>query len=539
MAAVTIAPNNTRVEDAEAATGWSSRGGGAGGVAEAILTYQGTNIFNRKVTSSTGAGFEYDPVADGGSAQDMTTAALAHWMVKVIVTDAGDLRGNDGLRMIIGDGTNEYAFIVAGTDAVKNAYDQYLLRTSHIIIPVNPNISGYRDGTHSSGTVTLTAVDQFGVDAEFITGSAKAENVGVDAIDLGTGLTLTRGDGVDTNGTWQDFVDADEGTINNRWGYASSLYSAVNVMFGQLTIGDSAGTNATEFSGGINEINLWPDGLYAAGFSNVTAYLNNASDVIDDKGTHTSLGTTNVQDTRLDWTWSGTSGTGTASHKITGARNYTLTSAVTLDGADIEIVDLTQASGTIQNSIVRTNSASGVAVLDDLTIGNITDTQFIQSSTGVGHAIEITSPGTYSFSGLTFTGYGANGSNSAAIYNNSGGSVTINVSGGGNTPTYRNGTSASTTVNNNISVTFTGLKDNTEVRVYDAGDGSEIGGIENATSGSPDNRTFTWSDVASNVVDYVIHNNTYETIRVEGYTVPTSDTSIPVQQRLDRNYSNP
>lgn len=82
----------------------------------------------------------------------------------------------------------------------------------------------------------------------------------------------------------------------------------------------------------------------------------------------------------------------------------------------------------------------------------------------VRYGIEITAPGTYSFTGLTFTGFGADGTTTAAVYNNSGGAVTINVTDG-DTPTVKNGSGASTTVNNSSQVTFTGLPSGTEVRV--------------------------------------------------------------------------
>jgi len=76
---------------------------------------------------------------------------------------------------------------------------------------------------------------------------------------------------------------------------------------------------------------------------------------------------------------------------------------------------------------------------------------------GTGHAIEITAIGTYTFTGNTFTGYGITGSTSAAIYNNSGGLVTINIAGGGTSPTYRNGTSSSTVVNVSVSLEINNL----------------------------------------------------------------------------------
>ena len=98
---------------------------------------------------------------------------------------------------------------------------------------------------------------------------------------------------------------------------------------------------------------------------------------------------------------------------------------------------------------------------------------------------------------------------------------------------------AAVTVSNTVGVTFTGMKDNTEVRVYDSGTGAEIDGIDPATAGTTDNRSFTWSTSAGTVVDYVIHSVAYETIRVNSYMVPSSAASLPIQQRVDRNYANP
>jgi hypothetical protein len=186
-------------------------------------------------------------------------------------------------------------------------------------------------------------------------------------------------------------------------------------------------------------------------------------------------------------------------------------------------------------SFIEPSGAVGV-LSDDPSL--IEDCSFL--SDGTGHAIELTTPGTYTFSGNQFSGYAASGdTGNEAIYNNSGGPVTLNIAGGGSTPSVRNGSGASTVVNNNVSVTFTGMKDNTEVRVYEAGTTTEIAGTENATSGSPDNRSFTFSEQASVSVDYVIHNLGYEQIRVNAFSIPTLDATIPIQQRRDRNYLNP
>jgi len=95
-----------------------------------------------------------------------------------------------------------------------------------------------------------------------------------------------------------------------------------------------------------------------------------------------------------------------------------------------------------------------MCTIDNITV-NTPDTfkycTFNGSSSG-GHAIRITYPGTYSLIGNIFNNFGADGTTSAAIFNDSGGAVTINISSGGNTPTYRNGTGATTVINNGVTI---------------------------------------------------------------------------------------
>jgi hypothetical protein len=193
--------------------------------------------------------------------------------------------------------------------------------------------------------------------------------------------------------------------------------------------------------------------------------------------------------------------------------------------------------GSILSKCVIINSPAPIAVTTT-TPNRITDCLF--TSVGTGHGVQITLAGTYSFSGNSFTGYAAtNGSTgNEAIFNNSGGQVTLNVTGG-TVPTFRNGTASTTTIVSSVSITVTGLRDNTEVRVYSTGTTTELAGIETVTSGTVDNRFFTFSLTAGLVVDITVVSVTYENERIVGYIIPSLASSIPVQQRFDRNYSNP
>jgi hypothetical protein len=94
-----------------------------------------------------------------------------------------------------------------------------------------------------------------------------------------------------------------------------------------------------------------------------------------------------------------------------------------------------------------------------------------------------------------------------------------------------------------VNVTLTGMEDNTEVRVCAAGDpDTELAGIENAVGGSPGNRSFTFALDAGTDVDIIVFNIDWilpPNNRIDGFTIPGSDTSIPISQVFDRNMDNP
>ena len=75
---------------------------------------------------------------------------------------------------------------------------------------------------------------------------------------------------------------------------------------------------------------------------------------------------------------------------------------------------------------------------------------------------------------------------------------------------------------------LTGLKTNTEVRIYDGT--TEVGGVENSGT----SETF---DIEQNSVDVVIHALGYLN---QNLTVATTEnTTLPISQVLDRQYTNP
>lgn len=84
-------------------------------------------------------------------------------------------------------------------------------------------------------------------------------------------------------------------------------------------------------------------------------------------------------------------------------------------------------------------------------------------------------------------------------------------------------------------VTLTGLKNPSEVRVFDTGTTNEVAGTgaENVTSGS-----HSFNIGLGQQVDIAILSLGYQNIRLLNYS-STGNASVPIQQQLDRQYLNP
>lgn len=83
-------------------------------------------------------------------------------------------------------------------------------------------------------------------------------------------------------------------------------------------------------------------------------------------------------------------------------------------------------------------------------------------------------------------------------------------------------------------LTLTGLKPNTEVRVFNAGTSTELAGSEDVTG------SFAWQYDTETVssVDVSILSLGYQNLRILGLSLGSNDVTVPVQQIVDRQYSN-
>lgn len=517
MAVVVVTNSNNSREDFEGTPSFTSIGGGAGAGKELVTFLEGAASGSRKVTGSASTGFWVNAAAG----VDMTQANDDRvWMCKILLYDYADLNST-GLRVRIGSDTSNYIEYLLADDGTRGDADHPVLG-GWLIMPIDPNEVAFRDFT--TGTPSLTAVDQFAVTAALATGAAKSENLFIDAVDLGDGLYLVGGDGADADGVFQDFVGHDQGAAANRFGHAMGGSSELGAIFvrGKLIIGrnSSQTVTATEFTD-LGAVLFFPETRTPAGWPELELDVGNASTVISltscsftglgapktvvyfdtndgsaalvgdvfptadqiseleypgvpdldlktgdfviyskeggsdsfglSEGTnywvdhivgvtielHTSRNNAYTAATPVDLTNAGTGEehsltrspdrqptltvTGTAgSVSATGCffqgfRKLTLTSAVTFTACTLfQCRELVLSTATLDGCIIRSHiSTRGEAFITAPTLANITNCDFTaaeldSSGRHLGHAIEITTAGTYAFSGNTFTGYGPN-----------------------------------------------------------------------------------------------------------------------------------
>jgi hypothetical protein len=576
--AVIVTDNRTIRNEADATTGWTAAGTstGTGTGTETPTPREATAHVVTTATSNTPANqWLWHTGASLGTGPHL----IYVWM---LTTATIGTRTNGGLMVLLGDGANRVGYHVGGDDFAPFRVDSDGL-VSYMCFCIDtaqlatwPNGATVQAGTRAGLEANVNAITQIGTGCQVLAKAlGGAVNYWNDIIRVGVATTistsgLTISSGSSSNPGKFTEIEFEDRQITNQkaHGIIRELGTGLFGIQGTLRFGDQ-GTESSWFE----ETDVTCI-FETRGFA-----TNRYKIVITDNG----VGTTTF---RLG-TKVGTGVTATGQNGVTfiappgvGAEFISSGSNVTdvfMYGSSfigfsegIRLGENQEAIGCIfsQGGTVFPGTGSAAILVNSSfnnllttrassslywnansdTAGNLDGCSFTVGATG-SHAIELgpDTPTTINFNNIEFTGYtGSLGSNlvpssgpvSASVYNNSSKEITINVVGG-TTPSVRNGAGATTIVNNNITITITGLKDNTEVRVYNSGTPTEIAGIETVVDGTVDNRTFAFSTQANTEVDIVIISLVYENERINGYIVPSTNSSIPIQQRIDRNYLNP
>lgn len=487
----------------------------------------GGNCIANKMGTTTGT-TDVGGHFNHASTFDLTNKHLYHW--RQIVT-AGNMltKANRGVQLGLTNTsttgasawstTNYKTWFIDGSDSMPYAegWQCYVLDPSST-------------ADASAGTLTLSSVKNIGfLCRQNSPVTTTVSNQFVDIVRAGTGLTVTTSSSSD--GVNFSYINSNTGS--NRWGILT-LAAGIFYGAGKMTFGSTEQTNLCKFVDS-NRVFVWRDmpvssSLYEwviRGNVNYATTMKITRFVVQGEGGKT---------------WSVRCETGGAfeaySCTLADLAVSTLSATSVLSECTLQQCTTINTQGaTITGCTFSVPNGTQLDIDSPTEMDSITNCTFSFAGSAGGHAIDIGATGTYTLDGLTFTGYAStNGStgNEAIYVSATSGSVVLNIVGGGNTPSIRTA-GATVTVNSNVSITLTGLKNQTEVRVFNAGTTTEISGTgaENVTSGS-----HTFSVPSGTSIDISLLALGYQNRRILSYST-TSDTSIPIEQILDRQFNNP
>jgi len=511
MAAASYTTDLTVLSAADATTGFSEPSGSiAGGtpVLEADYFIQGTNCVSKSFNATGVGGLAYT----GSNVTIPTDGAFFTW-IYFSAPNALATKTNGGMQILAGSSAANYKrFYVAGSDTYTYG--------GWVNYPVDPTLTASATQGTPAGTYNT-----FGYAANVSNAISKGNPFGIDAIRYGRGtLQITGGDLANGYGTLLGAA-AQNDALANRWGILSYIDGSFKFQ-GHLLLGTA--TTAVDFRDSNKSVTIQNTEFVSSNF-NLIEVRNAASNVDMTNISISSLSTVS----RGNFLVTDNATVLLDGDTFTDMGTFVFKSNTTVIDTTFRRCGLiTHGGASIQQSLI-TRSFNSIA-LTTTNPSTLQDNEFV--SAGTGHAIEITTPGTYTFSGNIFTGYGSTGTTNAAIYNNSGGTVTLNISGGGSVPTYRNGAGATTNIVASANVTLTGLKAGSEVRAYvgtNPATATELSGTE--SSGT----SFNFSQSSGGQAGYiVVHALGYVSVYLP-ITYSSSDVSIPIQQAVDRTYSNP
>jgi hypothetical protein len=514
---------NTDLKDinlCETTTDFSALGGGASGLGAGIdFAIQGTNAIDKQVSNNL-KGMVYD------TGSTVTLGADEHILIWMICSTPGltSAQSIGGLRITVGTATNAYnEWYVNGNDTLPaGGMQNYAVHTSSTA-----------DNTVGSPGANPQV---FGGQAD-VTQTAKGVNFALDAMRYGTGFYLTEGDAT----TPITFESASvENDLNaNRYG----IFTAIEGGFGQkgrFVVGQDSNFNTTQsYFTDSNKNVVFIDTPFS--LPDFTQIIVDHPDTFFDLRaiSFTAEGTNNPG--QLVFNNSSTTGS-LVNCQFNNTGKAFFKENVQVTGSSFNSTDtIFQSGSTLFDSSFRTTTGVSSSVLVD-DPSKLSFNSF--DNDGSKHGIEVIVTGSYVFEANIFSNFDSGSNANEALYFNptgGAGDLTLQVIGGGTSVEFRNASSGTVTIENNASITVTGLQDNTEVRIFDSattGPQTELAGIEDAIDGTPGNRSFTFSLPVGTTVDIVLISVQYENERLDDFTLSVSQ-DLPFEQTFDRNYENP
>lgn len=526
MAAPTYGIDLTTLSTAEATTGWSDlnvAGGGGGALSVEIdFAIQGNSAITRAVSNNT-RGAIYTAGATTLDPDD-------HYFAWTVAATPGitNNKSAGGIAVVIGNNsTNWDGWYVNGADTLpQGGMQNYVIHSS--------STPSFTDGTGLTGNPSI-----FGSYIQ-TNNTAKGDNYAIDVIRYGTGFYITDGD-VTTPITFSGSAAINDANAN-RYGVITRVPGGF-ALKGRFVVGQNNSGTATQA--------YLEDSNTAVAFTDTEYSLSDFTQVIFDHPStiakltnvsFTAVGTNNPgQFNVLD-----SSTTGYFTSLVFNSIGTTkLNASAQVTGSTWNTCDTVFQSGStiITSTFNNTSNTESSIISDDPSL--ISNNTFLGDGTKFG--ITVDTAGEYNFTGNTFSGFVSGSDPGAELLFDppSGtGNLILNILGGGSNVNFINRSSGTVTINNNIQTTLTGMKDFTEIRVLDVSNPNapiELAGIENVVSASvgANDNSFAFSLAAATEVDIAIISVAFQNQRIADFTIPSADTEIPIQQTVDRNYSNP
>jgi len=470
--AITITDNRVLVDEADSTTGWSSPTAGES------LTLFSTAPSPVEATDSIGmaVSIETSDLVHTITAADLQDELVYVW---ILANGTMDTVVNGGMAAILGDGTDEIGFHLAGSDASGFRHEegpvgwQCLLLDTTALPFANTALAG------SSGALDLGNVTQIGAMYKTVSKAlGGAQNCFTDIIRYGAnGVIITDGTSSDP-ATFNEFAATDRSTnTGTAYGIVRELGSGLYGCQGPITFGDSLSNTYFEslsetFS--FEDRNIANNRYFFRVVSNSTA--NTTTFKLGNKvgATGGSDGTSLIVPATVGASFDATDGNvdqvliyGSTFSGWEGGLTFSTNTDPTAEIFATTFAGCGQIDpGVAQfknNAIVNSVNFDGAVLLDADGSNNWADLAFTSSSNGYG--IRITAEGTYDFTSISFTNFGPDNNANAAVFNATGGNVTINVLGTGDTPTVNNSPGSNTAINNAVTLRIEGVTEGSACKI--------------------------------------------------------------------------
>jgi len=279
MAVVAVTHNVTRVEVFNgAATGsFGTIGGGPGAGEAAGLQYEGTQCAQRRV-NATGSDFGFNYTH--GSTISFLGAGNAVWCTKTYTA----LTDYNNTKCRAGNTTTAYHEYTLGDDGTQDGGGKAASPAGgYILMPVHVAMTAWYDQGRT-GSPNITINDVFAMTHNVNATTGAGDSQALDAIDVtDDGYFLVGGDSTDPDGTFADFLAADEGGGVSGMENVGLWSSKAGAFFvhGLHVIGrtDAGTVTATNFTDSVQSI-VFPFSLVDAGFNGFEIDLNGTADVV-------------------------------------------------------------------------------------------------------------------------------------------------------------------------------------------------------------------------------------------------------------------